>query len=163
MKNLRKFEAAFLPKIGKSTIFGGFMRKIKTTQDVLRKKKIGKRGKQTILAAEWVDLELTDNISLRSKLSRKWRLARNNNEPVETVKACKEEYEKQQKKTSIMSCKKKGEWEVRKIEETWKKGKKFWCVIKELLSNNKEREEDTYVYTQGGVKKEIIEMSEEYI
>ena len=56
------------------------MKKIKTTIDViLRKKKrikIGKRGKQTILAAEWVDQELTDNISLRSKLSRKWRLAR---------------------------------------------------------------------------------------
>ena len=78
------------------------MKKIKTTLDViLRKKKrikIGKRGKQTILAAEWVDQELTDNISLRSKLSRRWRLARKNNEPEEILKACKEEYEKQQKK-----------------------------------------------------------------
>ena len=97
-ESFKKFEAAFLPKIGKSTSFGGFMRKIKTTQDVvLRKKKrrkIGKRGKHTVLAAEWVDLELTDNISLRSRLSRKWRLARKNNEPEEILKACKENYEK---------------------------------------------------------------------
>jgi len=50
------------------------------------------------LAAEWVDLELIDNINLRSKLSRKWRLARKQNEPEEILKACKEEYEKQQKK-----------------------------------------------------------------
>ena len=41
---------------------------------------------------------------------------------------------------------KKGEWEVRKIEETWKDGKKFWPMIKELLGSNKEKE-DTYVYT----------------
>ena len=143
------------------------MKKIKTTLDVvLRKKKrikIGKRGKQTILAAEWVDQELTDNISLRSKLNRRWRLARKNNEPEEILKKYKEEYEKQQKKTSIMSCKKKGEWEIRKIEETWKDGKKFWSMIKELLGNNKEKDEDTYVYTQEGIKKEITEMSGEYI
>merc|ERR1711874_903136 len=100
-ESLKKFETAFLPKIGKSTNFGGFMKKVKTTQDIVLKKKkrikIGKRGKQTILAAEWVDLELTDNISLRSKLSRRWRLARKNNEPEETVKACKE-YENNRKK-----------------------------------------------------------------
>ena len=71
---LKNFEAAFLPKIGKSTSFGGLMRKLKTTQDVVLRKrkriKVGKRGKSNVLAAEWVDLELTDNISLRSKLSR---------------------------------------------------------------------------------------------
>ena len=130
------------------------MKKIKTTQDVvLRKKKtikIGKRGKHTVIAAEWVDMKLIDNINLRSKLSRKWRLARKQNEPEEILKVYKEEYEKQQRKTSIMSGRKKGEWEVRKIEETRKDGKKFWNMIKELLGNNKEKEEETYVYTQDG-------------
>ena len=62
-----------------------------------------------------------------------------------------------------MSCRKKGEWEIRKLEETWKDGKKFWSMIKELLGNNKEKDEDTYVYTQEGLKKEITEMSGEYI
>ena len=96
------------------------MKKIKTTLDItLQEKKrikIGKRRNQTVLAAEWVDTELTDNISLRSKLSRRWRIARKNKEPEETLRRYKEEYEKQQRKTSIMSCKKKGEWEVKKVE-----------------------------------------------
>merc|ERR1711913_142668 len=107
----KKFETAFLPKIGKSTNFGGFMKKVKTTQDVVLKKKkrikVGKRGKQKVIAAEWVDMELIDNINLRSKLSRRWRSARKQNQPEEVLKAYKEEYEKQQRKTSIMSGKKK--------------------------------------------------------
>merc|ERR1711874_355449 len=166
-ESLKKIEVAFLPKIGKSTSFGGFMKKVKTTQDVALKKKkrikVGKRGKQKVIAAEWVVMELIDNINLRSKLSRRLRLARKQYKPEEILKAYKEEYEKQQRKTSIMSGKKKGEWEVRKIEETWKNGKKFWSMIKELLGNNKEKEEDTYVYTQEGEKKEIEEMSDDYI
>ena len=84
-ESYKEFETAFTQKIGKSTSFGGFMNKIKSTQNtVLRKKKrikIGKRGKHKILAAEWVDCELIDNINLRSKFSRDWRIARNNNEP----------------------------------------------------------------------------------
>jgi len=143
------------------------MKEIKTTLDItLWKKKrikIGKRRNQIVLAAEWVDTELTDNISLRSKLSMRWRIARKNKEPEETLRRCKEEYEKQQIKTSIMSCKKKGEWEVKKVKETWKDGKKFWTMIKELLGNNKEKDEDTYVYTEEGLKKDIIEISEEYL
>ena len=143
------------------------MKKLKTTQDaVLKKKKrikIGKRGKHTVIAAEWVDMELIENINLRSKLSRKWRLARKQGQTEEILKAHKEEYEKQQRKTSIMSGRKKGEWEVRKIEETRKNGKKLWNMIKELLGNNKEKEGETYVYTQDGEKREIEEISDDYI
>ena len=62
-----------------------------------------------------------------------------------------------------MSGKKKGEWEIRKIEETWKDGKKFWTMIKELLGKNKEKDEETFVYTTEGDKKEILEISREYI
>ena len=84
-ESFKKFEAAFTPKIGKSTSFRGFMGKIKTTLNtVLKKKKrikVEKRGKQTILATEWVDYELLDNIGLRSRLSRNWRIARKNGEP----------------------------------------------------------------------------------
>ena len=73
-ESLKKFETAFLPKIGKSTSFEGFMKKVKTTQDTVLKKrkriKVGKRGKQKVTAAEWVDMELIDNINLRSKLIR---------------------------------------------------------------------------------------------
>ena len=62
-----------------------------------------------------------------------------------------------------MAAKKKGDWEKKKIEETRKDGKKFWTMIKELLGKNREREEETYVYTQEGDRKEIMEMSEEYV
>ena len=128
------------------------MKKIKSTLDVTLKKKkkikIGKNKNQLVLAAEWVDTELIENIKLRSRLSRRWRLARKNKEPEEVQNRYKEEYEKQQRKTSIMSGKKKGEWEVKKVEETWKDGKKFWTMIKELLGKNKEKEEDVYIYIQ---------------
>ena len=40
--------------------------------------KLGRKGKKTILAAEWVDQELIDSIKLRSRLSRNWRYARKN-------------------------------------------------------------------------------------
>ena len=62
-----------------------------------------------------------------------------------------------------MSGNKKGEWEKKKVEETWRDGKKFWTMIKELLGKNKERDEDTYVYTTEGDKREIMEISKEYI
>ena len=46
-KSLKLFETAFLPKIGKSTSFEGFMKKVKTTQDiVLKKRKRIKVGKE---------------------------------------------------------------------------------------------------------------------
>ena len=50
-----------------------------------------------------------------------------------------------------------------KIIETKKDGKKFWNVVKELLGKSKEREEEAFVYTEEGVKKNIKEISEEYI
>jgi len=40
------------------------MKKVKTTQDtVLKKNKGRKKGKQKVTAAEWVDMELIDNIA----------------------------------------------------------------------------------------------------
>merc|ERR1711874_415970 len=101
--------------------------KMKSTLNIVLKKKrimIGKRGKHTMLAAEWVDSELIENINIRSRLSRNWRIARKKNESEEIQKACKEKYEKQQKKTAVLSGKKRGDWKKKKIEETWKNGKK---------------------------------------
>ena len=62
-----------------------------------------------------------------------------------------------------MSGNKKGEWEKRKIIETKKDGKKFWNMIKELLGENKDRDEEAYVYTEEGMKKNINEISDEYL
>ena len=55
------------------------------------------------------------------------------------IEGCKRRYLEQQKKTSIMSGNKKGQWEENKIKETWNDGKKFWTMIKELLGKNKEK------------------------
>ena len=64
--SLEKFEKDLLPKIGKKISFNSMMEKIKSSQNkILRKSKrikIGSRGNVKVTAAEWVDLELIDNI-----------------------------------------------------------------------------------------------------
>ena len=95
------------------------------------------------------------------KLSREWRKARRDKEPEKIQRVCRERYFEQKKITAIMTARKKN-WEKRKIEETKNDGK-FWGMIKDLLGKNREREEDTYVYTQDGVRKEIMEISEKYV
>ena len=62
-----------------------------------------------------------------------------------------------------MTARKKGEWEKKKIEETKRDGKRFWGMIKELLGKNKEKEEETYVDTEDGVRKEIMEIARKYV
>ena len=57
---------------------------------------------------------------------------------------------------------KKSSWEEKKIEETWKDGKKFWTMIGELLGKSKERDEETFVFTEEGNKKEIMTYTKEY-
>merc|ERR1711874_371696 len=115
-----------------------------------KKIKIGDKKKNKILAAEWVDEEPIRNIKLRTYYSREWRIARKNKSPPEIIEQCINRYLKQQRITSIMSWDKKSQWEKKKIEETWKNGKKFWKMIKELLGKNKEMEEEAYIYTEEG-------------
>merc|ERR1712121_41913 len=96
-------------------------------------------------AAEWVDLELIENIKLRMKLNRNWRYSRKENQPAITQEEFRQKYEYQKRITSALAGKKKSEWEKKKIQETWKDGKLFWNIIRELLGKNKEEEEETYV------------------
>ena len=105
--------------------------------------------------------EIIDNINLRSKYSRQWRYARKNGEPDEVIESCKKRYFEQQSKTSIMLGNKKSSWEEKKIEETWKDGKKFWTMV-ELLGKTKEKDEETFVFTEEGNKKEIMTYTKEY-
>ena len=60
--------------------------------------------------------------------------------------------------TARLTAKKKGEWELKKVIETKNDGKRFWEMIKELQGRSKEREEETYVYTENGIKEEIMDM-----
>ena len=74
-----------------------------------RKKRIKLRSKNNVklLAAEWVDSELIENIKIRSKLSREWRHARKRKEPFKIIEQYKRRYLHQQRITSIMSGDKK--------------------------------------------------------
>jgi len=79
---------SFKSKIGKKISFKKCMEKIKTSVNstMKKRKKIRPGGKREIklLAAEWVDRELLDNVKLRSKLNREWRYARKRKEPINT-------------------------------------------------------------------------------
>merc|ERR1711874_180348 len=135
---------------------------LNTTMRKRKKIKVGGKGKNIMLAAEWVDDELIKNIKLRTYYSREWKIARKNKSPPEVIEQCKRRYLKQHI-TSIMSGDKKSQWEEKKNEETWNNGKKFWTMIKELLGKNKEIVDDAYVYTEEGLKKEIMDYETEYI
>merc|ERR1712179_715468 len=161
------FERSFIPKIGRHISFKRCMGKIKHSmeQTMRRKKRIkqGRKGKETILAAKWVDQELIDGIKLRDKYNRQWRYARKNGAPEEEIKMCETRYKEQKKKTLIMTELKKSTWEKKKIEETWKDGKKFWEMIGDLVGNTRKREEETHVYTEEGGKREIMTYTAEYM
>merc|ERR1711874_257035 len=120
-KFLKKFEAAFIPQLGKKISFKKCMNKMKTTLNTtIRKRKkikVGGKGKNKLLAAEWVDEELIKNIKLRTYYSIEWKIARRNKSPPEIIEQCQNRYLKQQRITSIMSGDKKSQWE-KKIEET---------------------------------------------
>ena len=62
-----------------------------------------------------------------------------------------------------MAGEKKSEREKKKVEETWRDGKKFWNMIKELTCKKKEKEEEAYVYTQESERKEIMEIPDKFI
>ena len=78
-----------------------------------------------MVPTKWVDIELIDNIKERSRLSRKWRIARKEGKPQELLTLYEREYKDQQVKILIMSGTKKGAWEKRKIIETKKDEKKI--------------------------------------
>ena len=44
--------------------------------------------------------------------------------------------------------------------ERWKK---IWAMIKELLGQDKEKEEEAFVFSEEGEKKEIMEYTKEFI
>merc|ERR1712179_896622 len=118
---MEDFERTFLPQIGKRISFKRCIKKIKYSMELTMRRrkriKLGKKGKETILAAKWVDQEMIDNINLRNKYSRQWRYARKREAPEEEIEAYRSRYEAQQKKTSTMTGIKKSNWEEKKKEE----------------------------------------------
>ena len=58
---------------------------------------------------------------------------------------------------------KKSQWEEKKIKETWNDGKKFWKMIRELLEEDLNIDENTYIFTDTGEKVDIQKCATEYI
>merc|ERR1711874_780413 len=162
---LVKCAETFKKKIGKKHSFRKCMNKLKTSIDenLKRRKivKLGGKGKIKLISAPWVDNELIENIKLRTKLNKEWRMARKRGEPERILKIFKEMYLKQKRITALMTGDKKSNWESRKINETWKDSKKFWVMIRELLGKKREVEEEAYVYSEGE-KKEIMTCEESF-
>merc|ERR1712179_212032 len=156
----------FKTKIGKKVSFKSCMGKIKTSVEyTMRKKKKRKSGgkKLTLKAAPWMDDELIVNIKLRSRLSREWRYSRKREDPEEVVERYKRDYMDQKSKTAIMAQSKKSQWESKKIEETWKDDKTFWKMIAELLGKDKNGNEEAFIFTEEGERKEIMNCRKNFI
>ena len=157
----------FKTKIGKKVSFRSCMGKIKTSvEHAMRRKmkrKSGGKKKLTLKAAPWMDDELITNIKLRSKLSREWRYSRKRGDPEDIVERYKRSYMDQKSKTAIMTQSKKSIWENKKIEETWKDSKTFWRMIAELLGKDKNGNEEAFIFTEEGERKEIMKCRKAFI
>ena len=114
-------------------------------------------------AAPWVDEDLIKNINLRSKLSREWRYERKRGDTEDKILECKRKYTTQKSKTALMTGEKKSALEDEKIKETWKDGKAYWKMIKELLGKSKESSEEAFIYDETGEKKEIKTCKKEFM
>ena len=93
--------------------FKGMMAIIMVAQEkhLKRSKKIqiGKKGKEDIVAAPWMDKKGIRLIKLRQVKSRTWRRARKKNAPQRELRLLKRKYEVQKRITSIYLGKKKGD------------------------------------------------------
>merc|ERR1712239_73085 len=167
---IEKCAKDFKTRIGKKSSFKNCMNKIRSSVEHTMRKKLKKKPsrkkkekKYIIKAATWVDPELLRSISLRSKLSRAWRYARKRKEPEQVLEIYKQEYVSQKIITAKLTGLKKSQWEVKKIEETWKDSKSFWKMIKELLGKDKEESDEAYIYAEDGEKMEIGTCRREFI
>ena len=157
----------FKSKIGKKVSFKSCMGKIKTSVEHAMRRKMKRRSggkkKLTLKAAPWVDEELIVNIKLRSRYSREWRFSRKRGDPEEIVERYKRSYIDQKSKTAIMTQDKKSQWEIKKIEETWKDSKTFWRMIAELLGKGKDGNVEAFIFTEEGEREEIMECRRNFI
>merc|ERR1711874_124890 len=157
---------SFKKKIVKKYSFRRCMNKLKSSIDEnLRRRetvKLAGKGQIKLISAPWVDSALIENIKLRTKLNKDWRMARRRGEPERILNIFKERYMKQKRITALMTGDKKSNWESRKINETWKDSKKFWVMIRELLGKKREVEEEAYVYSEEGKKQEIMTCEESF-
>ena len=111
-----------------------------------RKIIIGKRGKEEILSAPWMDKKGIMLIKLRKFKSRAWRHARKKNAPQRELRILKRKYELQKRITSIYLEKRKGDWEKEKIQKAKTNSKILWDFTKDISGRTKKKD-DKHIYT----------------
>ena len=162
---LQKCLESFKRKVGRKHSFKGCINKLKTSVEHTMRKSVKKKPgnkDQPIRAAPWVDRELTENIELRSKLSRHWRYARKEGNK-EKIERCKEAYFEQKKRTMDLAMRKKACWEEKMIAETENNPQAFWKMIKVVTGKRKEEDEEAFIFDEEGERKEIMECKSEFI
>ena len=123
--------------------FKGMMAIIMVTQErhLKRSKKIqiGKKGKEEIIAAPWIDRKGKRLIELRQVKNRTWRRARKKNAPQRELRLLKRKYEMQKRLTSNYLGKKKGDWEQEMIEKARTNSKILWNFARDIAGKTKKK------------------------
>merc|ERR1712030_303795 len=136
--------------------FKGMMAIIMVTQKNHLKRskkiKIGKKGKEEITAAPWMDRKGKRLIELRRVKNRTWRRARKKNAPQRELRLLKRKYEMQKWITSIYLGKRKGDWEQEMIEKVRTNSKILWNFARDIAGKTKKKNENTYIYIEGEKK-----------
>merc|ERR1712030_179897 len=115
---------------------------LKRTRSIL----IGKKGREEILSAPWMDGKGQMLIKLRKIKSRAWRHARKKNAPQTEQRLLKRRYELQKKATSIYLGKRKGEWEKEKVLKARTNSKILWNFTRDISGRTKKKDEVVYIY-----------------
>ena len=163
--NIAKCVQNVKARIGRRHGFKHCMEKITTAvKQTMKRTKLKRPGRkwQTIRAAPWVDKELIENVSLRSKFSREWRYARKEGNQ-EKIEKCEEKYKTQKAVTHIITGNKKSEWEGMKIKEMEKNPAALWKDINLLLGKEKQDKEEAFIYEKEEEKQEIMECKTDFM
>ena len=118
------------------------------TFEKVKKIQIGKKGKEEILAAPWMDRKGRSMIELRRVKSRTWRRARKMNAPQRELQLLKRKYEHQKRITSLYLGRRKCNWEKEMIERAKTNNKILWNFAKDIQGKTKKKNEKTYIYIQ---------------
>ena len=153
---LEKMEKDLERRVRGPMSFKGMMAIIAVTQERhLRKTKkiqVGKKEKEEVLAAPWMDRKGRYMIKLRRRKNRAWRRARKMNAPRRVLQLLKRKYEAEKRITSIYLGKRKNNWEKEMIRKAHENSKTLWNFAKEIQGTKRRKETKTHVYIEGEKK-----------
>merc|ERR1711888_348628 len=118
---------------------------------------IGKKGKEEVLAAPWMNRKGRYLIKLRKIKNRAWRKARKMNATRRVLYILKRKYEAEKKITSEYLGKRKNNWEKEMIRRAHENNKILWNFAKEIQGTKRKKEAKTHIYVEEEKKKKKTE------